>query len=115
MERPTKRPEKGVLEKWPVNLLERDRDFSVTFEGSQLRYGSNNYEISIIYYDNLSKKYSTSKKFSINLSKASPYERLVLSLNSLENVSYQTIALMLLTGTVVFLLVIILLFRRKRK
>ncbi len=105
----------GVQEKWSINTLNKNRDFVVSFEGNQLRSGKNNYELNINYFDSQNQKYNANKKFSIGLINAGPYERLILFLNNFEGLSYETIALMLLGGTIAFLFVVILLFRRGKK
>jgi len=100
---------------WFINELSEDRKFVLNIEGSQLRYGKNNYEIDAFYADGLNKQYSTKQEFSIELVKANPLQRISLALNNLEGISNQTIIIMLLAGTIAFILVLLWLFRRGRK
>ena len=66
------------------------------------------------YEDASGKKYSTSKKFSINLGKATLFQRLLLSPKRLDFLSHEAIAIILLTGTVAFIGVVLILFRRSK-
>jgi len=99
---------------WRANELEEDRKVIVNIEGRQLRYGKNNYEAYVDYEDASGKKYSTSKKFSINLGKATLFQRLLLSPKRLDFLSHEAIAIILLTGTVAFIGVVLILFRRSK-
>ena len=104
----------GVEKKWNINELEHSRDFAVKFTGDQLKYGANNFKIHITYYDGLKKQYKYSKEFSTELTNANLLQIMALSLNSLAGISTEAIAIMLLTGTIAFILVVLWLFRQRK-
>ena len=95
-----------------IDELSEDEKFIVNFAGSQLRYGDNEYKIDVTYYDSLGKQYNVNKIFVIHLTNANLIQRLRLSLNRFEGISYQTIIIILLTGTIAFIAVVLFLFRR---
>ena len=105
----------GLMKKWAISELENSRDFIVNFEGNQLTFGKNDYEINVNYRDGLNKQYSSNKNFSIYLTNANPYQRVILFLNNFAGISTEAIAIMLLTGTIAFILVVLWLFRRRRR
>jgi len=102
----------NIDKKWIIPELEGSRKFIVSVEGSQMRYGQNNYEISADYYDDSGNKYSKSEKFEIQLTGASLIQRAYLSLNNLESLSAETIGLILLSGTIGFLIIVGIIFRK---
>jgi len=101
----------GIEKRWDINELEEDRKFILDFSASQLKYGINNYKINVNYHDGLGKLYNTNEEFLIKLTNANPLQRLFLSLNKFEGISHETIAIMLLTGTIAFLVIVLWLFR----
>ena len=105
----------GIEKRWNVDEFTENKKFLLSIAGSQLCYGNNDYKINVDYYDGLKKKYNTNKEFSIKLAKANLLQRLFLSLNKFEGISYEEIAIILLSGTVVFLLVVLWLFRGSRR
>jgi len=88
------------------------------FVGSQLAYGRNNFKISIKFYDVLRREYRIDKELSIDLPNANPFQRVLLSLNTVgsvfETIGYETLAMMLLVGSIAFIVVVILVFRRSK-
>ena len=86
----------------------------LSIEGSQLRYGKNNYRIDVNYLDGMKKEYNTHKEFPVNLGNVSLLQRLFLSLNIFAGMSNESIAIVLMTGTIAFIGVILYLFRKKK-
>jgi len=80
-----------------------------------MRYGKNNYEISANYEDDSGNKYSESERFEIQLTDANLLQRASLSLNNLEDLSAESIGLILLSGTIGFLVIVGVIFRKNRK
>ena len=106
----------GIEKKWYIEDLMENRQFVLNIEGSQLRYGKNDYEINVDYGDGLEKKYNAIEDFSIYLADASLFQRLMLGLNRFGGLSIELIAMMLLAGTIAFIGVVLYLFRKlKRK
>lgn len=101
----------GVEKIWQINELSEDKKFVLNFMGSQLRYGINNYKINAGYSDELNKQYNENKEFSIGLTKATLIQRLFLQLNSIEKISMQAVAVMLLIIAFVFVGMVWWLFR----
>ncbi len=104
-----------IDKKWHIEELLDNRKFILNIEGSQLRYGKNDYKINVEYGDGLEKEYRANKEFVIYLTDASLFQRLVLSLNKLEGLSAESIAIMLLAGTVAFIGIVLWMFKRGRK
>ena len=102
----------GIEKRWNINELLESRKFVLDFTTSQLKYGINHYKVNVNYYDALGKLYSASEEFSIGLTNATPLQRLFLSLNKFEGIRHETIAIMLLSGTIAFLLVVLWLFKK---
>ena len=105
----------NIDKKWLIPELEGSRKFIVSIEGSRMRYGKNNYEISANYEDDSGKKYSASERFEIQLTDANLLQRASLSLNNFEFLSAEEIGLILLSGTVGFLIVVGVILRKNRK
>ena len=109
----------GEIEKrWNIDELTEDKKFALRFVGSQLAYGRNNFKISIKFYDVLRREYRIDKELSIDLPNANPFQRVLLSLNTVgsvfETIGYETLAMMLLVGSIAFIVVVILVFRRSK-
>ncbi len=102
----------GIEKKLYIEELSDNRKFVLNIEGTQLRYGKNNYKINVDYSDGLKKQYNTSKGFTIHLTDASLFQRLALGLNTFEGLSTESVAIMLLTGTIAFIGVVLWLFRK---
>ena len=102
----------SVEKKWSVKELAESRKFALNFDANQLVYGKNDYKINVDYDDGLQKEYKSNKSFSIEFTNANILQRMRLSLNTLEGISYGEIALILLTGTIMFTLVVWWLFRK---
>lgn len=102
----------GIEKKWHIEELAEGRKFVLNFAGSQLKYGKNAYKINVNYYDNLKEQYNAGREFSIELSRATMAQRLLLFFGRLE-ISYKAIAITL-TGAVAFIAVVLWLFRRSR-
>ncbi len=77
--------------------------------------GRNDYEINIDYYDGLGNKYNLKKDFGIQLTNATLYQRLLLAMNRIGSVNTETIAVMFLAGTIAFIVVLFVLFRKGKK
>ena len=105
----------GAEQSWLVNEMTKDKKFDVSILGSQLKYGKNDYEISISYHDERGKQYSLQKGFLITLAGATIFQRISLSMNNLQGVSNEAISIMLLTGTIVFMVIVYIVFRRANK
>lgn len=105
----------GFGKKWNIPELSGNNKFDVVFEGSQLKYGKNNYQIAIYYNDKLNKQYKIDKEFSVELTNTTILQRLLLSLHLFKGIKHQEMTIMLLTGTIAFLLAILILFGRTRK
>ena len=72
-----------IVKKWSINELTENRKLVVDFVGKELEYGTNDYGVNVDYHDELKKQYSVNKRFSIKLSDATLFQRLLLWLNSL--------------------------------
>lgn len=103
----------GIEKKWHIDELMEGRKFVLNFAGSQLKYGKNAYKINVNYYDNLKEQYNAGREFSIELSRATMAQRLLLFFGWLE-ISYKAIAITL-TGAVAFIAVVLWLFRRSKR
>ena len=104
-----------IGKKWYFEELSDNRKFVLNIKGSQLRYGKNDYKINVDYSDGLKKQYNTNKEFTIHLTDAGLFQRAVLGLNTFEGLSTETVAIMLLTGTIAFIGVVLWLFKRIRR
>ena len=104
----------NIEKKWFIEELQESRKITISIEGSQLKYGKNDYRISLNYDDKLKKQYNAHKEFSIDFTNATLMQRLFLSINGLEGLSNEAMAIMLLTGTIAFIGVVLWLFRRKK-
>jgi len=102
----------GAEKRWSINELIENRKFVLNFIGSQLEYGKNNYKIYVNYQDGLKKQYNVNKEFSIQLSNATLFQRLLLWFNSFEGTSLKTVFIMLFIVAVVFIGLIGWLWRR---
>ncbi len=105
----------GIEKKWLIEELAESSNFVLNIEGSQLRSGKNDYSIDVSYVDGLKKHYSKHKEFSINLTNATIMQRLFLSINLFEGMSNESIAIILMTGTIAFIGVVLILFRQKKR
>jgi len=103
-----------IKKEWSIDNMQENKKFVLGFTGKQLEYGANKYQINVNYNDGLKRKYNTNKKFSIELSNANLIQRLLLSLNGFEWLSHEAIAIMLLSGTIIFLGVVLWLFRKSK-
>ncbi len=106
----------GNERRWSINELPKNQKFELRFAGSRLNYGKNDFGINVDYYDGLGKKYNANEGFSVWLTNATLLQRVVLPFNAVgnvfENAGYETIAVALSIGSVVFIGVIWMLFRR---
>ena len=103
----------GIEEKWVVGELNEDRKFVVNLAGSELVYGTNNYGLTVYYNDELNQRQSASKNIQIELTGATPTQRMLLAFNIFAGTSTQGMILILLAGTIVFLAVVLVIFRKK--
>jgi transglutaminase-like putative cysteine protease len=104
------------LEKeWFVEELTEDRKFVINIEGNQLKYGTNDYLINVDFSDGVNKQYITKKEFIISLTDATILQRMLLWLNGFDALTPESIAIILLTGTIIFIVIVIVLFRRGRR
>jgi len=103
----------GITKKWSIDELAENQKFVLSFEGKRLKYGKNGYRINVDYLDGLKKQYNANKEFSIELADATPLQRLLLVFNNFESISLANIAVMVLVVGVVFVWVILWMFRRK--
>ena len=101
----------GIEKKWNIDEMSEDRSFVLRFTGRQLKYGENNNEISVTYYDGLKKQYTTAHDFSIFASSSNLIQISILYLNSLASISTEAMAMMLLAGTIAFIIIVLLVFR----
>ncbi len=106
----------GIQKKWSFDELTENKKFALRFVGNQLRYGKNDNKINVHYSDGLNKKYNAYQEFSIELPKARVTQRFVLALNAIgavfERIGLATIAMMLLVGSIAYIVVIFLVFRK---
>ena len=93
----------GIRKEWDINELAENRRFVLDFIGSPLKYGKNDYNIYVDYEDGLKQQYNVNKQFSIQLSNATLFQRLLLWFNSFEKISLQSVTIMLLVVAVVFI------------
>ncbi|MBI2657125.1 hypothetical protein HYX08_00340 [Candidatus Woesearchaeota archaeon] len=103
----------GFEKKWSMNELAENRKFVLDFAGRQLKYGKNNYKISVNYFDGLGKKYSANREFSIDLTDATMPQRALLWFNNLEQ-SLETVVIMISIVGIVFLILIGWVWRKRR-
>ena len=104
----------GIEKKWSIDKLTENRKFVLDFVGNQLKYGRNNYEINVNYFDGLKKKYNSNKEFSIELANVTLMQRLILRLNDFGKGSLQTIAVILSFVVVLFVGVVWWMWKRSR-
>ncbi|MDP3765037.1 MAG: transglutaminase-like domain-containing protein [Nanoarchaeota archaeon] len=105
----------GIEKRWDINELVENRKFVLNFMGNMLKYGKNDYRINVDYYDGLKKLYNANKEFSIELTNVTLLQRLLLWFNVLEIEKLQTVALMISIVGIVFLVLIVWLWRTSRK
>lgn len=105
----------GIEKKWSINELPENRKFVLNFAGKQLRYGANNYRISVNYFDWLKREYNVSSEFLIGLANVTLIQRILLWFNSFEKIGMQTIAVMLSVVGVIFIGLIGWLWKRGRE
>ena len=105
----------GIEKRWDINELVENKKFVLNFMGNRLKYGKNDYMINVDYYDGLKKLYNANKEFSIELTNVTLLQRLLLWFNVLEIEKLQTVALMISIVGIVFLVLIVWLWRRKGK
>ncbi|MBI3027131.1 transglutaminase domain-containing protein [Candidatus Woesearchaeota archaeon] len=107
----------GIEKKWIISNLTESRKFALRFEGKQLVYGNNNYKMDVWYYDGLKKEYHAYKEFSILLSNVNLMQRLLLLSNKVGSISWNTIntiIIMVIVAAIVFIFVVMVLFRRDK-
>ena len=93
----------GNKKEWDINELTENRRFVLSFLGSQLKYGRNDYNIYVDYFDGLKKQYNVNTGFSISLIDVNLWQRMLLFFNNFEGDGLQTVAAMLLVVAVVFI------------
>ena len=93
----------GIEKKWQINELIENRKFVLNFIGKQLEYGRNNYKINVNYYDGLKKSYNVNKEFSINLANITLWQRFLLWINNLGNISLKSATIMLFVVGIIFI------------
>ena len=103
-----------IDKKWHIDELTENRKFVLSSVGNNLRYGKNDFKIGINYYDDLKRSYDYDKEFSISLVNVTLLQRLFLWFNRFEGVKKERVAIMLLIGTIAFIFVVVLLFRKGR-
>jgi hypothetical protein len=72
----------GIEKRWEIEELSEDRKFVLNFAAKQLKYGKNSHMINLRYFDGLNMQYAVNKEFSVDLTNASLWQRLLLWLNS---------------------------------
>jgi len=72
----------GFEKNWKIDELSENREFVIGFLGSQLKYGKNDFKIIVNYNDDLIKKYSINKEFSISLTNVTLWQRFLLWMKS---------------------------------
>ena len=105
----------GIEKRWHIDELSGDKKISLRFDGSQLKYGENRFEVNVYYHDSLKKQYSANRGFSTQVADANPVQIMALSLNSLAGISTETMSIMLLTGTIAFILIVLRVFRMRKR
>ena len=105
----------GVEKKWHIDELSGNKKISLRFQGSQLKYGTNTFKVNVYYYDSLGRNYNVRKEFSTEITNANLIQFMALSLNSLAGISAGTMAILLLSGTIVFILVVLWVFKRSKR
>ncbi|MBI2559500.1 transglutaminase domain-containing protein [Candidatus Woesearchaeota archaeon] len=103
----------GIEKKLSINELAENRTFSLSFVGSQLKYGKNDYNMNVDYYDGLNKRYNTNKEFSMSLLNLKFWQRPFLFFSSLENSTLVAILVMGLVSMAVFVSIVVWLFRKR--
>ncbi|MBI2652053.1 transglutaminase domain-containing protein [Candidatus Woesearchaeota archaeon] len=93
----------GIEKKWQINELIENRKFVLNFIGKQLEYGRNNYKINVNYYDGLKKSYNVNKEFSISLANITLWQRFLLWINNLGNISLKSATIMLFVVGILFI------------
>lgn len=104
-----------IEKKWFLEEMKESRKFVLSIEGNRLKFGKNDYRIVISYIDGLKRGYSEEREFSVNLPKATIIQRIFLFLNIFEGMSNETIAIILMSGTVAFIGVVLIIFKKKRR
>jgi len=102
----------GIKKRWNIEELSENRKFTLKFEGNQLKYGENENKIYVKYHDDFGNEYGANKVFSIMLTDANLFERISLSFNRFANMAPEMVAIILLTGTMAFIGVVLVLFSR---
>ena len=104
----------GIEKKWVMDELMENRKFALNFAARQLRYGKNIHMINVKYFDDLNRQYAANREFSVDLSNANLWQRLLLWLNGFEKINLETVAIMLFGVAVMFIGLIIWLWRRRK-
>jgi len=97
---------------WKPEAPEGQQKFVLNLLSNTMKYGTNDYRVSVKYYDNLGKVYITEKEFSISLNDATFFQRILLFLNRIENSDYGTIAVLSVAILIAFLVIMMVLFKR---
>ncbi|MDP3765394.1 MAG: transglutaminase-like domain-containing protein, partial [Nanoarchaeota archaeon] len=103
----------GVEIKWAIDELMENRKFVLNFAARQLRYGNNSHMINVKYFDDLNRQYAANGEFSVDLSNANLWQRLLLRLNGFEKIDLRMVAIMLFGVAVVFIGLIVWLWRKR--
>ncbi len=105
----------GIEKKWHIGELSEGKNISLRFAASQLKYGANTFKINADYHDTLKNKYNAHREFSTEVVNANLIQVMALSLNSLAGISTEAMAIMILSGTIAFILVVLWVFSRRKK
>jgi len=103
---------------WIVKDLSEDRRFIINLLGKDLKKGLNEFNILIEYEDGNGKLYKTIEVFSINLVNVTFLQSIILTSNqllrSLEDLTLTSLVFISLASFIVFIFVILIIFRRKQ-
>jgi transglutaminase-like putative cysteine protease len=102
----------SIATEWGLGKFEYSaRKFDLHLIGKDLNYGSNYFEIEVVYYDDNGKKYTENKSFSIGIWDVSILQRILLTMNTYQNKEWVTPSIII--GAIAFIVLILLLFRKK--
>ena len=99
---------------WNINELNENEKFVLNFEGGQLKYGLNDFAINVDYKDLNGKQHSASKQFSIRQTDANILQKAYYSLG-FGSLSKGMVIVIFTTGAVIFIMIVIWVFRRKKR
>ncbi|MBI2659903.1 transglutaminase domain-containing protein [Candidatus Woesearchaeota archaeon] len=103
----------GIEKKWTIDELMENRKFVLNFAARQLKYGKNIHIINVKYYDGLNRQYAVNEEFSIDLSNANLWQRMLLWLNGFEKVNLKAIIILLFGVAAVFIGLIVWLWKKR--